>query len=167
MTDKRSENRFTVISGTGHEARQSDGDTLALLTVLAPPVDPPEGLFDAISAEIDALPEQASRTVRAEDGSWTRFADNLFKRMLFGDKVWIRTLYKDEETGERVYLMRCEPGAWLPAHNHERDEHVYVLEGQFVVGNTVIEAGDYQFAPAGSRHEKITSPTGCLSLIHG
>ena len=181
MTDKRPED------GTGMDSRiryvdiaarvsgshpgyaddgPGDGAALVGLAALAQPVEPPDGLFEAVSERIDALPAAPVETLRAGEGQWVRWADNVFKRMLFGEKVWTKLLHSNAETGESVYLMRCEPGAWIPAHKHPRDEHVFVIEGEFVVGNTVVKAGDYHFSPAGSRHGKITSPTGCLSLIH-
>ena len=53
----------------------------------------------------------------------------------------------------------------LPPHGHDRDEHVFVLEGAFVVDDVIIRAGDYQFAAADSDHAEHRSPEGCLVLV--
>ena len=90
--------------------------------------------------------------VRAGEGGWS----------LWLDRIW----RKDLSTGApSIYLLRCEPGAVLPPHGHERDEHVFVLEGAFVVDDVVVRAGDYQFAAAESDHAEHRSPDGCLVLV--
>ena len=147
-------------------ADETVGDLMLALARLAPPADPPPGLFDAIEAEIEREEPKAIRTLRAGEGEWFKWADSPWKKALFGDKIWKKILFDDETSGRCAYLLRCEPGAIIPAHRHARDEHVFVIEGEYVVGNTVVKAGDYQFSPAGSRHTRIHSPRGCLVLVH-
>ena len=53
----------------------------------------------------------------------------------------------------------------LPPHGHGRDEHVFVLEGAFLVDDVIVRAGDYQFAAADSDHAEHRSPEGCLVLV--
>ena len=121
---------------------------------LAPPTEPPAGLFAAIEAEIDA-PPAGNRVLRADEGSWR----------LWLDKVWRKDLTPEPGAGPSIYLLRCAPGAVLPAHGHDRDEHVLVLEGAFVVDDVIVRAGDYQFAAADSDHAEHRSPEGCLVLV--
>jgi anti-sigma factor ChrR (cupin superfamily) len=121
---------------------------------LAPPVEPPAGLLAAIEAEIDAAPA-GHRILRADEGGWTRWLD----------KIWRKDLASEAGAGPSIYLLRCEPGAVLPPHGHDRDEHVFVLEGAFVVDEVVVRAGDYQFAAADSAHAEHRSPEGCLVLV--
>jgi hypothetical protein len=120
---------------------------------LAPPVEPPEGLFAAIEAELDA-PAPGHRVVRADEGAWRPWLD----------KIWRKDL-STAPGGPIIYLLRCEPGAVLPQHGHDRDEHVFVLEGSFVVDDVIVRAGDYQFAAADSDHAEHRSPEGCLALV--
>ena len=129
---------------------------LAGLAHLATPVEPPEELLDSIETEIDALSLDGSRTMRADEGEW----------QIRSDKVWKKFLHNDPDSGSSIYLLRCEPGAIVLPHRHKRDEHVFVLEGEFRTEETIVKAGDSQFSPAGSVHGIITSPTGCLALVH-
>ena len=146
-------------------ARSAD-ELLGTLATLAPTVEPPEGLFEAIESEIDALPTESIETLRADEGEWVKWADKAWKKMLFGDKIWKKVLSSDSATGKSVYLLRCEAGAVVPAHKHARDEHVFVIEGEYVVDGSVVKAGDSQFARAGSIHPEIRTATGCLVLVH-
>jgi anti-sigma factor ChrR (cupin superfamily) len=135
-------------------AAPAEVETLAAaLLRLAPPVEPPAGLLAAIEAEIDA-PAAGHRVLRADEGAWS----------LWLDKVWRKDLASGSE-GPSLYLLRCEPGAVLPPHGHDRDEHVFVLEGAFLVDDVTVRAGDYQFAAAASDHAEHRSPGGCLVLV--
>jgi anti-sigma factor ChrR (cupin superfamily) len=138
--------------GTRPDRAMPEVEALATaLLGLAPPAEPPPGLLAAIEAEIDA-PAAGHRVMRADEGGWS----------LWLDKIW----RKDLSTGSpSIYLLRCAPGAVLPSHGHERDEHVFVLEGAFVVDDVVVRAGDYQFAAADSDHAEHRSPDGCLVLV--
>ncbi len=139
------------------------GDAEALTTQLAPLLDrlpeaaPPLGLFDAIEAQIDALPEAPVKTVRADEGKWRER----------GDKVWVKGLAKDPETGRNMYLLRCLPGATIKPHFHDHAEHLFIIEGEFWIDNQVFSAGDTQISAAGTVHGEIYSPGGCLVLVNG
>ena len=76
-----------------------------------------------------------------------------------------KPLHGNEETGERVVLVEMTPGATIPAHDHRGTEHCYVLRGDLQVAGRLRVAGDYHRMAAGSRHEPITSPSGCLALV--
>ena len=130
---------------------------LAALAALVPPADPPEGLLGAIETEIAALPSRRVATQRADEGEWIRQAD----------KVWTKILAEDPASGRITYLLRCEPGAVLPAHTHARDEHFFMIEGEYLTGDLlVVRAGHSQYLKAGSQHAEIRSETGCLVLVH-
>ncbi|MEM9382128.1 MAG: cupin domain-containing protein [Planctomycetota bacterium] len=76
-----------------------------------------------------------------------------------------KPLHGNEETGERVVLVEMAPGATIPAHDHLGTEHCYVLRGDLQVAGRLLVAGDYHRMAAGSRHQPITSPSGCLALV--
>lgn len=89
-----------------------------------------------------------SHLVRAADLPWqqTRFPGCEAKTLLF-----------DRETGLVTALMRMQPGAVLPDHEHVQIEQTYVLEGKLVDKegpDTGLEVGpgEYVWRPAGSRH---------------
>jgi quercetin dioxygenase-like cupin family protein len=138
------------------EAFRDEETLLATVAILAPPADPPDGLLNAIEAGIDALPSRQIATLRADEGTWMRWSD----------KIWKKTLMKDPATGRIIYLLRCGPGAVMPAHTHVHDEHVFVIEGEFLMGDILVRAGDSHYSRAGSHHAEIRSATGCLLLVH-
>lgn len=64
-------------------------------------------------------------------------------------------------------LLRLEPGALLPGHDHALPEECLVLRGELFLGDLLLRAGDYQAAEAGSRHGAMTSDTGALVFLRG
>jgi len=62
-----------------------------------------------------------------------------------------KTLYSDG-SGMATLLMRLEPGAVVPLHEHTAIEQTYVLEGHFVDEEGECLAGQFVWRPAGSRH---------------
>ena len=150
--------RKTEVPGTRPDLAdrmQVEEQLLARLASLVPAIDPPDDLLDAIEAKIDALPSDPIRTVRSDEGEWVKRSD----------KIWMKVLHTDDRINTSMYLLRCEPGAILTAHKHERDEHVFVIEGEFRIGESILKAGDFQFSHAGSVHPKITTDTGCLVMV--
>jgi quercetin dioxygenase-like cupin family protein len=101
-------------------------------------------------------PSAVARTlVRSRDGSW---------RALPTPGVSIKVLRSDKATGESTALLRFEPGARFPAHDHPGGEHVFVLEGDLQVGRDRLEAGDYLFTPPHGKHAA-SSEGGCVFLV--
>jgi quercetin dioxygenase-like cupin family protein len=139
----------------------------------AAPVLPPnldEALLDAI-APIAPQPERAAAlrerlvrlvreaeprfvTVRASDGTWLPLAPNVAVKVL------------DDDGTMQAFLLRLDPGATLPAHDHPgSDELCVVLEGTVRLGDVEVSAGDYHLAPAGSRHGVVKTATGALLFL--
>lgn len=67
--------------------------------------------------------------------------------------------------GERTSLLSYDPGAWVPRHRHVGEESLFILEGEQVDESGTYQAGSYLVNEAGTEHG-ITSPSGCLVLIH-
>lgn len=67
----------------------------------------------------------------------------------------------------RSMLVRLAPGAEVPDHAHEVHEDCLMLEGEFFLGDVLLRAGDYQFAPTGCAHFEEASDGGCLLFVHG
>ncbi len=135
---------------------RAEDELLAGFAALAPPADPPEGLFAAIEAGIDASESAQIETLRADEGEWTQLSD----------KIWKKILFSDSRTRKSMYLLRCAAGAVIPEHEHDHDEHAFVIEGEFWVGDMLVKAGDFHMAQAGSTHPEHHSPAGCLVLMH-
>ncbi|MEO0863522.1 MAG: cupin domain-containing protein, partial [Pseudomonadota bacterium] len=120
-----------------------------------PEAAPPDGLFDAIEAELNAEDTAPFRSVRAEDGEWEQRSE----------KVWKKLLAEETQSGRTMYLLRCLPGAAIKPHIHERAEHLFILEGELWIDGKLYSAGDAQVATPGSVHPEITMPAGCLVLV--
>ena len=69
----------------------------------------------------------------------------------------MKTLLFDPKSGLATMLMKMEPGAVLPDHEHVLIEQTYVLEGSLVDkegpdAGIEVGPGEFVWRPAGSRH---------------
>jgi quercetin dioxygenase-like cupin family protein len=78
--------------------------------------------------------------------------------------VAFRLLRRNTETGESTALVRFDPGARFPAHNHPGGEEVFVLEGDVLIGPDRLAAGDYLYTPPAGQHAA-SSQGGCVFLV--
>ena len=102
------------------------------------------------------LPPMASRFVKVAELPWEKSA--------IYPGIETKTLLVDPASGLLSMMMRLQPGAKIPDHEHVLIEQTYVLEGALVCGEGVCEAGEYVWRPAGSRHEAWGGPAGALLL---
>lgn len=96
-----------------------------------------------------------SDTIRAEDGGW--FA--------LGSGVRMKVLRED--LASVSFLLRLEPGARVPAHDHESEEECMVLEGQVSIGELTLTAGDYHLAHSGQPHSAMMTVNGTTLFLRG
>jgi hypothetical protein len=60
--------------------------------------------------------------------------------------VFLKVLRFDEETRRApTILLKFEPGATYPAHNHPGGEEIFVLEGDIALGKDHLYSGDYLY----------------------
>ena len=99
--------------------------------------------------------------------------DVLSKVVLAKDLPWqkmrfpgceMKTLLFDPKSGLATMLMKMDPGAVLPDHEHVLIEQTYVLEGSLADkegpdAGIEVTAGNFVWRPAGSRHTA-WSPNG-------
>lgn len=79
--------------------------------------------------------------------------------------IFVKTLRVDPVSGRAPsFLLRFEPGASYPSHNHPAGEELFVLSGTCVIEGTTLDAGDYLYTPPGSKHA-VRSQTGCTILF--
>ena len=81
----------------------------------------------------------------------------------FAPGVESKVLNDDGKT--QTWLARLQAGATLPAHYHFGDEECMVVEGSVLLGDVLMQAGDYQIARKGSSHGEIRCPTGCVLML--
>lgn len=95
-------------------------------------------------------------TIRAnDDGPWVDILP----------KVGKKRLHFDLDTDTESYLLRVQPGAVVPSHYHEHNEHCLMLTGDLAFEDLQLNAGDYHLAPKGSRHSISRSIDGALLFI--
>lgn len=112
-------------------------------------------IFAGVLQRIDDTAPPGTVTVRENKGDWLPLVA----------KIEIKILHTDLETGSTTSLWRLQPGAELPSHPHDADEECLVLEGEFIIGEHRLYAGDYHLAKKGFTHPASTSPLGGLLMI--
>ena len=104
--------------------------------------------MDAQTAKTSTAADEHSHIVRPANMEWqkTRFPGCEAKTLLF-----------DKQTGLMTALMRFEPGAVLPDHEHVKIEQTYVLQGRLGYREGPAEGldvgpGEFVWREPGSRH---------------
>jgi len=96
---------------------------------------------------------------------------DLFNVALLQDLPWqpfregidIYRLYGDGKEGSAAALLRYQPGAVVPKHEHQGFEHIFVLSGSQTDQSGEHEAGTLAINPPGSNHT-VVSKAGCIVL---
>ena len=101
------------------------------------------------------LGELASRYVDVDALPWT---DLPFKG------VTGKILLQDDKKGVVTALVRMEPGAEIPFHEHTGIEQTFMLEGSLEDAEGACPAGHYVWRPRGNRHVA-RSPNGALMIV--
>ena len=99
-----------------------------------------------------------------------RFRD-LLRRAGWDDLAWspfrsgvrIHWLYRTDENGPAAALLRYEPGATVPLHEHQGWEHIFILDGAQSDETGDYGAGALLISAPETRHA-ITSAEGCVAL---
>lgn len=74
------------------------------------------------------------------------------------------TLYHSAAHDERINLVRLQPGARGPKHDHEEVEEIFVVDGALTDEYGHYPAGTWLRQPAGSRHTPYTE-TGAVLYV--
>ena len=94
-------------------------------------------------------------TIHADEGTWEPFADGITRKLLSSDA----------EAGMELALYRLEPGRGFPPHAHTHVEECWVVEGDILVGDLLVEAGAMHIAHAGTEHPALTARSSAVLLI--
>ncbi len=106
-------------------------------------------------ASAPAGADPAPRTVRDEDAGWPDFAPGIQRRVLW------------QHAGQAAMLYYAQPGASVPLHTHGHDEECMMVQGELFLDDVLLQAGDYQLAPAGTGHRVTETDTGVVIYAHG
>ncbi len=99
--------------------------------------------------------------VRKDQKAW----QPLVEKGVHYEGVSVISLHYDADKGRSTtILLKFEPGASYPYHDHPAGEEIYVLQGEATLEGVTVSAGDYLYTPPGFRHS-VTSRTGCTMLF--
>lgn len=103
----------------------------------------------------------ASRVVHATEMDW---------EPIRYPGCFVKTLMVDPAKGLLTVLLKMEPGAQLPDHEHTLMEQTYMLEGRLVdlegpEKGLEVGPGEFVYRPAGSRHAAWTPEGGLMIAI--
>ena len=80
---------------------------------------------------------------------------------------WVKKLDENPARGERVLLMKLDPGASFPMHAHDGEwEHIFVLEGTFQDDQQTISKGQYVCRSPGAPHTTTTEDGAIVLLFY-
>ena len=79
--------------------------------------------------------------------------------------IYVKILRFDEQQQRApVILLKFEPGASYPFHNHPGGEEIFVLKGSCNINNAELHFGDYLYTPPGFKHS-VKTVMGCELLL--
>ena len=78
--------------------------------------------------------------------------------------IKFQVLYRDETTGAQTLLLKFEPGAKTPLHQHTGLEQTFVLQGSMSDHDGTISAGNFVWRQAGSIHQAQSGQDGSLHI---
>lgn len=81
----------------------------------------------------------------------------------FHPGVDIYRIYADGSGGAAAALLRYQPGAAVPRHDHVGFEHIFVLSGSQTDQNGEHQAGTLVINPPNTNHS-VVSQAGCIVL---
>ena len=138
-------------------------DAMMLLALAAPTVRAPSpAVKGALLARI-----RTANAVPAVAAGW-RFAN------VASDEGWVklplpglrlREVTLDAARDTALLFIEMAPGAVFPDHDHTATERGLVLSGDLRMDGRLLVAGDFYEAAAGTRHERVASPSGCTGLL--
>lgn len=94
-------------------------------------------------------------TVHDADETWSDYAPGIQRRVLWA------------QGGQAAMLYYTQPGALVPLHSHGHDEECLMVQGELFLDDVLLQEGDYQLAPAGTRHHTTQTDTGVVLYAHG
>lgn len=79
--------------------------------------------------------------------------------------IYVKALrYDEQQQRAPSILLKFEPGARYPYHNHPGGEELLVTKGSCFVNDTLLQAGDYLYTPPGFKHS-VRTETGCEIML--
>ncbi len=89
------------------------------------------------------------------DAGWPHYGPGIRRRVLW------------QRDGMAAMLYHVDPGSSVPLHQHGHDEECLMVQGDLFLNDLLLQAGDYQLAPAGTSHHTTSTDTGAVIYAHG
>jgi quercetin dioxygenase-like cupin family protein len=79
--------------------------------------------------------------------------------------IYVKSLrYDQQQHRSPAILLKFDPGAKYPYHNHPAGEEIFLLKGSCLINESTLKEGDYLYTPPGFKHA-VKSETGCEMLL--
>lgn len=79
--------------------------------------------------------------------------------------IFVKSLRYDKLTKRsKTILLKFEPGAAYPYHNHPAGEELFVLKGEAIIEKRRLSEGSYLYTPPNFKHS-VHTELGCLLLL--
>ena len=79
--------------------------------------------------------------------------------------IFVKILRFDEqEQRPPSFLLKLDPGAKYPYHNHPGGEEIFVLNGTCFINDQLLAAGDYLYTPPNFKHA-VKTENGCELML--
>jgi quercetin dioxygenase-like cupin family protein len=104
-------------------------------------------------------------TRASRPGSFSVFAANVPWLPTPFEGIRMKVLSHDQRRDSAVLYLQARAGARYPPHHHGGTEECYVLSGDVRVDGSVLHAGDFHHAEAGSDHGELWTQDGAEVLL--
>ncbi|RKE82803.1 cupin domain-containing protein [Chryseobacterium sp. AG363] len=99
--------------------------------------------------------------VKTEHKEW----QPLIEKGIHYEGIFVKSLKFDPEKNRSTsILLKFEPGASYPYHNHPAGEELFIMEGDATIAGAQLESGDYLYTPPNFKHA-VKSEQGCIILF--
>jgi anti-sigma factor ChrR (cupin superfamily) len=120
----------------------------------------------AVEEKMDAVTPKTKPVGIDEHSHVVRPAEMEWQKTSFPG-CWAKPLLFDPKSGLATMLMKFDPGAVLPDHEHVQIEQTYVISGKLVdkegpAEGLAVGPGEYVWREAGSRHVAWTPEGGIM-----
>jgi putative transcriptional regulator len=143
---------------------------VAFCEAKAPPPQLRQGIMDQVRASLkrDEISGRIQNFIPPSLDGFTFIRETTVKegwKELPVPGARMKVLSVDPAVGSVTALVRLEAGAHYPMHRHRGPEQVYLVEGDFHIGNQVLRTGDFHRAEAGTTHGVSHTESGCTMLV--
>lgn len=149
--------RIRAVEDTGFNTLIQSWESRLAPLALNGEIAPPVGVFNKIMARIDSSQVELPGTItrRHGKGEWTDVSPGLK----------IKVMHEIPELKRWTFMAWLQPGAEYADHDHDQDEEIYMIEGDLIIGDVILAAGDFHIAKAGKHHPTHRTKTGCICII--